>query len=199
MDCDHILIKFSFCPTCGEKLPAPSSAYPRIIKGRPILPLPTHVTRKVGRHSDDTPTPGYQPDVYPDNEDHWRRQDFERWATTYWNHLHGRDPDFTRHAQSYADNELSEWWRGWVFHTNLVRFGEGGDDQGRDQLRQRVFEHFEQYLSAAERERPSGYGLGYLHGQLISYAMAGVITKQEYDAFQDRFDALGIGSRMKIE
>ncbi|XPJ79014.1 hypothetical protein ACNSPR_28000 [Klebsiella pneumoniae] len=138
---------------------------------------------------------GYQQDVFPDQDD-VRRDDFEVWAKGYWPHLHGREPDFTRHADGYRDHELHRYWHGWRMHVNWLRYGEGGEDRGRDHLREMLHAHVEERLAKAASERAPDYSLGYLHGQMIAFAMAGVVTKDQWEGYQDRLDALGLGSRM---
>lgn len=173
------------------------SEKPSFIEGDATFELPTHVTKAVGQHSEDTSASGYQPDVYPDVED-VRRADFEAWAKGYWPHLHERAPDFTRHADGYQDHELHSYWHGWRMHLNWVRWGEGGEDRGRDYMRGMIAAHVDHFIESATRSRPSEHAIGYLHGQLIGFAMSGVLTKAQWGAYQDRLDALGIGSRMQL-
>lgn len=135
-------------------------------------------------------------DVYPDDDD-VRRDDFEAWAKNYWPHLHGRAPDFGRHADGYGDHELQQYWYGWRMHQNWLRWGEGGEDRGRGHMREMIAAHVDQFIESATRSPPSEHAIGYLHGQLIAFAMSGVLTKAQWEAYQDRLDALGVGSRIE--
>lgn len=63
-------------------------------------------------------------------------------------------------------------------------------------LREMVRADLLERVAAAVTQRPTDHALGYLQGKLIAFALAGVISKDEFHDYHDALEAVGLSSRM---